>query len=104
MTKKTKKKTRLGFSKVEVLGHTLHIKETDNTDELLINNQLVFGAFSPIDSLIILSTRQSPENMKQTFFHKLLHAIDWLSHNEEYKYDEEVVNALGRGLSTVKLE
>lgn len=101
--KKKKKNSILGFNKLEVLGHTLKVIETDNIEELLVSGQLCFGAFHPIDSKIVVSTRQSPENMKQTFYHELLHAIDWLSHNEEYKYDEEVVNVLGRGLATVRL-
>lgn len=101
--KKTKSKSILGISKVEVLGHTLKVIETDRTDDLLINGQLCYGAYKPIDSEIVLSIRQSKENMYQTFYHELLHAIDWLSHNEEYKYEEEVVNVLGRGLSTVRM-
>lgn len=103
MAKKKNKETILGFTKVEVLGHTLRVKETNVTDELMVGGQLCFGAYHPIESLITISTRQSPENMHQTFYHELLHAIDFLSHNEEYKYDEETVNVLGRGLSTVKL-
>lgn len=103
MRKNKKNKNILGFNKIEVLGHTLKVVETDNTDDLLVNGQLCFGAFDPIASKITISLRQSGENMKQTFYHELLHAIDWLSHNEEYKYDEEVVNILGRGLSTVRL-
>lgn len=104
--KKTKKKNTniLGFDTIEVLGHTLTIVETDDTNELLVNNQLCFGAYLPVDSRIVISTRQSLENMKQTFYHELLHAIDFLSHNEDYKYDEETVNVLGRGLATVRLE
>ena len=101
--KNNKKETILGFTKVEVLGHKLRVIETDNTDDLVINGSLCFGAFKPIDSEIVISLRQSGENMKQTFYHELLHAIDFFSHNEEYKYDEEVVNVLGRGLHTVRL-
>ena len=41
--------------------------------------------------------------MMQTFYHELLHAIDFISHNEQVTYDEECVNVLGRGLATVKL-
>lgn len=100
---KKKAKTILGIDKIEVLGHTIRVIETDNTDELVVNGQLCYGAYYPIDSKIVVSVRQSKENMKQTFYHELLHCIDFLSHNEEYKYDEEVVNVLGRGLSTVKL-
>ena len=102
--KKKKIKSVLGFNSIEVLGHTLRVIETDNLEDLLVNGQLCFGAFSPIDSRIVVSTKQSPENMKQTFYHELLHAIDWLSHNEEYKYDEEVVKVIGRGLSTVRID
>ena len=101
--KKQKTKTILGLTKVEVLGHKLRVIETDNTDDLVINGSLCFGAFKPIDSEIVISLRQSGENMKQTFYHELLHAIDWFSHNEEYKYDEEIVNVLGRGIHTVKV-
>lgn len=105
MTKKKKRvETVLGFTSIEVLGHTIAIEETDDPNKLLVNNQLCFGLFSPLELKIIISTNQSGQNMKQTFYHELLHAIDWLSHNEEYKYDEEVVNVLGRGLSTVRVD
>lgn len=105
MTKKKKKiETVLGFNSIEVLGHTIIIEETDDPNKLLVNNQLCFGLFSPLELKIVISTNQSGQNMKQTFYHELLHAIDWLSHNEEYKYDEEVVNVLGRGLSTVRVD
>ena len=105
MTKKKKKiETVLGFNSIEVLGHTIIIEETSDTSKLLVNNQLCYGLFSPLDLRIVISTNQSGQNMKQTFYHELLHAIDWLSHNEEYKYDEEVVNVLGRGLSTVRVD
>lgn len=105
MTKKKKKvETVLGFTSVEVLGHTISVEETTDTTELLVNNQLCYGLFSPLESKIVISTNQSAQNIKQTFYHELLHAIDWLSHNEEYKYDEEVVNVLGRGLSTVRID
>ena len=105
MTKKKKRvETILGFNSIEVLGHTITIEETSDTNKLLVNNQLCFGLFTPLDLKIVISTNQSEQNMKQTFYHELLHAIDWLSHNEEYKYDEEVVNVLGRGLSTVRVD
>lgn len=105
MTKKKKKvETVLGFSSIEVLGHTIVIEETDDPSKLLVNNQLCYGLFSPLDLKIVISTNQSAQNMKQTFYHELLHAIDWLTHNEEYKYDEEIVNVLGRGLSTVRID
>ena len=42
--------------------------------------------------------------MRLTFFHELLHIIDFILHNEENKYDEETVNVLARGLNTVRLE
>ena len=54
--------------------------------------------------MILLDSKQSKESLKQTFYHELLHAIDWLSHNEVFQYDEETVNVLARGLMTVKLE
>lgn len=107
--KKNKKKEKrvqsiLGFNSVEVLGHTLRVTESGVTDDLVYNGSLCFGLYKPIESEIVISTRQSPENMRQVFYHELLHAIDFLSHNEEYKYDEEVVNVLGRGLATVRLD
>lgn len=105
MTKKKKKvDTILDFTSIEVLGHTITIEETSDPGRLLVNNQLCYGLFSPLDMRIIISTNQSGQGMKQTFYHELLHAIDWLSHNEEYKYDEETVNVLGRGLATVRVE
>lgn len=102
--KKKKKKTKLGISKVEVLGHTFNIVETDK-DEILLDGgrNVALGFVKYFDSLIVIDSRQSLENMKQTFYHELLHAIDFISHNEQIAYDEEVVNVLARGLMTVKL-
>ena len=87
-----------------MLGHTITIEETSDATKLLLNNQLCYGLFNPLELKIVISTNQSGQNIKQTFYHELLHAIDWLSHNEEYKYNEEVVNVLGRGLSTVRID
>lgn len=99
--KKKQKRTKLGFSKVEVLGNTFKIIETDENIEY--NRSIVYGLCLPYDNLIYLDSRQSTESIRQTFYHELLHAIDWLMHNEEFKYDEETVNVLARGLATVKL-
>lgn len=103
MTKKKKKNTVLGFSQVEVLGHKIRIIETTDTNELLMGNSLTYGQFRPLDMEIIVSTNQGISGIQQTFYHELLHAIDWIMHNEEYKYDEEVVNVLARGLATVRM-
>ena len=100
--KKKKKKTKLGFGKVEVLGHTFTIEETE--DPIVHERSIVYGLCMPYESLILLDSKQSKESLKQTFYHELLHAIDWLSHNEVFQYDEETVNVLARGLMTVKLE
>lgn len=102
-SKKTNK-TKLGFSKVEVLGHTFDIIETDKDDILLDGGRTVaLGFIKYFDSIIVIDSRQSKENMKQTFFHELLHAIDFILHNEQLAYDEETVNTLARGLNTVRL-
>lgn len=102
--KKKKKKTKLGFEYVEVLGHTFKIIETDKDEDLLADRQVALGLIRYFDNVIYIDTRQSLQNIKQTFYHELLHAIDFISHNEHIEYDEETVNVLARGLMTVKLE
>lgn len=102
--KKTKAKTKLGFEYVEVLGHTFKIIETDKDEDLLSDRQVALGLIRYFDNVIYIDTRQSLQNIKQTFYHELLHAIDFISHNEHIEYDEECVNVLARGLMTVKLE
>lgn len=103
MKKKKNKKTILGFDTIEVLGHTFRIIETDN-DAILLDGgrNVALGFVKYFDSLIVIDNRQSKQSMVQTFYHELLHAIDWISHNEQIAYDEETVNVLGRGLATVK--
>lgn len=105
MAKKKKKiKTKLGFSKVEVLGHHFDIIETDSDDILLDGGRNVaLGFVKYFEGIIVIDSRQSLESMKQTFYHELLHAIDFISHNEQVMYEEEVVNVLARGLMTLKL-
>lgn len=103
MNKKQNKTSILGFNKVEVLGHEFDIVETHITDELLLDNSLCYGIAKPVESKIIISTRQSETQMQVTFFHELLHVIDWILHNEQFEYDEVVINTLARGLATVKL-
>lgn len=102
--KKVNKKTILDFDKVEVLGHTFNIIETDDDKVLLDGGRNVaFGYVKLYDNIIVIDTRQSKQNVYQTFYHELLHVIDFLSHNEQREYDEECVNVLARGLMTVKL-
>lgn len=105
MAKKKKKiKTKLGFTKVEVLGHHFDIIETDRDDVLLDGGRNVaLGFVKYFEGIIVIDSRQSLESMKQTFYHELLHAIDFISHNEQVMYEEEVVNVLARGLMTLKL-
>lgn len=101
---KKKKKTKLGIDKVQVLGHTFRVIETDDDKVLLDGGRNVaLGFIRYFDSVIYIDSRQSLENMKQTFFHELLHAIDFISHNEQIAYDEETVNVLARGLMTVRI-
>lgn len=102
--KKKKNKSILGFDTVEVLGHTFKVVETDS-DEILLDGgrNVALGFVKYFDSLIVIDNRQSKQSMMQTFYHELLHAIDFISHNEQVTYDEECVNVLGRGLATVKL-
>lgn len=102
--KKKKSESILGIEKVQVLGHTFKIIETDK-DEVLLDGgrNVALGFIKYFDSVIYIDSRQSPENMKQTFFHELLHAIDFISHNEQVMYDEETVNVLARGLMTVRI-
>ena len=101
---KKKNKTRLGFSRVEVLGHHFDIIETDKDDILLDGGRNVaLGFVKYFDSIIVIDSRQSTESMTQTFYHELLHAIDFILHNEQVTYDEETVNVLARGLNTVRL-
>lgn len=103
-SKKTNK-TKLGFSKVEVLGHHFNIIETDRDDVLLDGGRTVaLGFVKYFEGIIVIDSRQSKESMMQTFFHELLHAIDFILHNEQVTYDEETVNVLARGLNTVRLE
>lgn len=100
---KKQKKSKLGINKVEVLGHTFKVVETDSDAVLLDGGRNVaLGFIRYFDSIIYIDSRQSLENMKQTFFHELLHAIDFISHNEQVAYDEECVNVLARGLMTVR--
>lgn len=102
--KKKKKKTKLGFEYVEVLGHTFKIIETDKDEDLLVDRNVAMGFIRYFDNVIYIDTRQSLQNIKQTFYHELLHAIDFIMHNEHIEYDEDTVNTLARGLMTVKLE
>lgn len=102
--KKKKNKTKLGFEYVEVLGHTFRIIETDKDEDLLVDRNIAMGFIRYFDSVIFIDSRQSYENVKQTFLHELLHAIDFIMHNEHIEYDEDTVNTLARGLMTVKLE
>lgn len=104
MSKKKMNKTRLGFSYVKILGHTYKIIET-NDDKLLTSDRSVaFGRALFYDNLIYIDSRQSTQSMEQVLYHEILHIIDWISHNESLRYDEETVNVLARGLATVKLE
>lgn len=100
--KKKKDKTILGFDKVEVLGHTFKIVETDDDNELMYNRSVCLGLCKYMEQEIVIDIRQSIEGIKQTFFHELLHAIDYISHNESVEYSEECVNVLARGLMTVR--
>ena len=103
MMVKKKQKNRLGFDTVEVLGHTFKIIETDKDEDLLMDRNVTMGFIRYFDNVIYIDSRQSLQNMKQTFYHELLHAIDFISHNERIEYDEETVNVLARGLMTVKI-
>lgn len=103
MTKKKKREpTILGFSDIEILGHPVRVIETDDVNELLNSGQVCYGVCRPKDNEIIIDKRQTKQAIKQTFYHELLHYIDYIMHNEEFKYEEEVVNVLATGLSTVK--
>lgn len=104
MKKKKKKGSILGFEYVEVLGHTFKIIETDNEELLKDSRSIAFGLARFYDNVIYIDSRQSLQNIKQVFYHELLHIIDWISHNEQCQYNEECVNVLARGLMTVKLE
>jgi len=99
-----KSKTKLGYEYVEVLGHTFKIIETDDENLLKEGRNITFGMARFYDNLIYIDKRQSVQNIKQVFYHELLHVIDWISHNEQCNYDEECVNVLARGLATVRLE
>lgn len=99
-----KSKTKLGYEYVEVLGHTFKIIETDDENLLKEGRNIAFGMARFYDNLIYIDKRQSVQNIKQVFYHELLHIIDWISHNEQCIYDEECVNVLARGLATVRLE
>lgn len=101
---KKKKKNRLGIDTVEVLGHTFKVIETDKDEDLLMDRNVAMGFIRYFDSVIYIDSRQSLQNMKQTFYHELLHAIDFISHNERLEYDEETVNVLARGLMTVRIK
>lgn len=103
MSKKQNKTTRLGFSKVEILGYHFDIVETDVTDELILDGSLCYGIASPMENKITISARQSDDQMMQTFFHEILHIIDWILHNQKFEYDEDVINTLATGLKTIKL-
>lgn len=103
MAKKKKTKNLIGIDKVEVLGHTFKVIETDDVNELISNNVMCYGLCKFLEQEIVISKRQSIQSMKQVFYHELLHAIDYLMHNEETKYDEECVNVLARGLLTVRI-
>lgn len=99
---KKKDKTILGFTKVEILGHTFKVKETNKDEDLMYNRNVALGLCKYLEQEIVIDTRQSIENIKQTFIHEVLHAIDYISHNEQVIYDEETVNVLARGLMTIR--
>lgn len=101
--KKQKNKTILGFDEFEVLGNTFKIIETNDINTLLEGRDIPLGKCIPREHKVILDNTQAPQEVKQTFYHELLHLIDWLSHNENFTYDEETINVLARGLLTVKL-
>lgn len=102
--KKTKSKQVLNFDVVEVLGHKFKIIETDKEELLKSDRSITFGMVRFYDNIIYIDNRQSPQNIKQTFFHELLHAIDWISHNENCEYNEECINVLARGLMTLRID
>lgn len=102
MTKK-KVKSRLGIDSVEVLGHTFKVIETDKDEDLLMDRNVTMGFIRYFDSVIYIDSRQSLQNMEQTLYHEILHAIDFISHNERIEYDEDTVNTLARGLMTVRM-
>ena len=102
MTKK-KAKSRLGIDSVEVLGHTFKVIETDKDEDLLMDRNVTMGFIRYFDSVIYIDSRQSLQNMEQTLYHEILHAIDFISHNERIEYDEDTVNTLARGLMTVRM-
>lgn len=104
MSKKKTNKTKLGYSYVKILGHVYKIIETDKDEELISDRAVAFGRALFYDNLIYIDSRQSVQSMEQVLFHEIFHIIDWISHNESLRYDEETVNVLARGLATIKLE
>lgn len=89
--------------KIELLGHPITVKVTNKVEELLLDNQLCCGICNPKESKIIIRNGMSEVEQTVTFYHEILHYIDYLMHNESFKYDEETVNVLARGLATLKI-
>lgn len=89
--------------KLEILGHEVTVKVTDNTSDLLLNGTLCYGIAKPKEGVIYIMEGLTKQEERVTFYHEILHYIDFLLHNEEFKYDEDTVNVLARGLSTLRI-
>ena len=101
MTKK--KNTVLGFDKITVLGHDFKIVETDDANDLILDNALSLGIVKLNEREIVLNKKQPIGEMEQALYHEILHVIDWIMHNEKCEYGEDIINTLARGLATIRL-
>lgn len=88
---------------IEILGHKVKVEITSDRNKLLLDNRLCFGISIPREGSITIMKGLTKQEEKFVFYHEVLHYIDWLLHNEEFKYDEETVNVLARGLATIKI-
>lgn len=98
---KMSKKKKDNFD-IEILGHKFNVLLTSDKNLLLVNGRECLGVANPGEGYIRLSSEQTAFEQRQTLTHEILHCIDWIMHNGEFKYDEETIDTLARGLVTLR--
>lgn len=87
--------------RIEILGHTMEVIKFEPPRYL--RGVEVDGEVSVMKRKIFINDSLSAAQQKQTLYHEILHAIDWILNNECYTVDEEIINKLATGLATCKL-
>lgn len=87
--------------RIEILGHTMEVIKFEPPRYL--RGVEVDGEVNVMKRKIFINDSLSAAQQKQTLYHEILHAIDWILNNEDYTMDEDDINKLATGLSTLKL-